>query len=150
MRGQRVSTTLVKSPRGFGFTIVGGSDRSKPQFLQIKNVVQGGPAAVDSILCTGDVLVYVNGVCVLGYTHADMVSMFQRIPVGDNLTLNVCKGYSLPFDPDDPDTEVSLGSESVVGLLIKKTYSWGIQDLHSFMISHSKNGWGNLKIMETS
>ena len=54
----------------------------------------------------GDVLVYVNETCVLGFTHADMVSMFQSIQSGETVNLEVCRGYPLPFDPDDPNTEI--------------------------------------------
>ncbi len=51
-------------------------------------------------------LVYVNGTCVLGFTHHDMVTMFQGIAPGELVTLDVCRGYPLPFDPDDPNTEI--------------------------------------------
>lgn len=54
----------------------------------------------------GDVLVYVNDKCVLGYTHHDMVSVFQSISPGETVRLQVCRGYPLPFDPNDPNTEV--------------------------------------------
>ena len=49
---------------------------------------------------------FVNNICVLGYTHQDVVSLFQTIPPGDTVTLEICRGYSLPFDPDDPNTEI--------------------------------------------
>ena len=49
---------------------------------------------------------YVNGQCVLGYTHQDMVHMFQTIGVGELVQLEVCRGYPLPFDPEDPNTEI--------------------------------------------
>lgn len=55
---------------------------------------------------SGDVLVYVNDKCVLGYTHHDMVSVFQSISPGETVQLEVCRGYPLPFDPNDPNTEV--------------------------------------------
>ena len=42
----------------------------------------------------------------LGFTHADMVSMFQSIQSGETVNLEVCRGYPLPFDPDDPNTEI--------------------------------------------
>ncbi|XP_043224900.1 membrane-associated guanylate kinase, WW and PDZ domain-containing protein 1-like isoform X6 [Amphibalanus amphitrite] len=103
--GQTIRTTLCKSPQGLGFTIVGG-DNDEEEFLQIKSVVPGGPSDRDGRLQTGDVLVYVNGQCVLGYTHRDMVHMFQTIAVGELVQLEVCRGYPLPFDPDDPDTEI--------------------------------------------
>lgn len=32
--------------------------------------------------------------------------MFQSISVGSTVTLEVCRGYPLPFDPNDPNTEV--------------------------------------------
>ena len=54
----------------------------------------------------GDVLVRVNDQLVLGYTHQDVVSLFQDILPGDHVDLEVCRGYPLPFDPDDPNTEI--------------------------------------------
>ncbi|XP_021927239.1 membrane-associated guanylate kinase, WW and PDZ domain-containing protein 2-like isoform X3 [Zootermopsis nevadensis] len=105
LRGELIQTTLVKSSRGLGFTIVGGDD-TEEEFLQIKSVVPNGPAWLDGKLQTGDVLVYVNETCVLGFTHHDMVSMFQSISPAETVTLEVCRGYSLPFDPNDPNTEV--------------------------------------------
>lgn len=51
-------------------------------------------------------MVYVNDTCVLGFTHHDMVAMFQSINSGESVALEVCRGYSLPFDPDDPNTEI--------------------------------------------
>ncbi|KAH8299646.1 hypothetical protein KR044_004205 [Drosophila immigrans] len=109
LQGQRINTTLLKSTRGLGFTIVGsdGSNGSDvEEFLQIKTVVPNGPAWLDGQLQTGDVLVYVNDTCVLGYTHHDMVNIFQSILPGETAALEVCRGYPLPFDPNDPNTEV--------------------------------------------
>lgn len=54
----------------------------------------------------GDVLVYVNNTCVLGFTHNEMVNVFKSIGSGETVTLEVCRGYPLPFDPNDPNTEV--------------------------------------------
>ncbi|XP_041449194.1 membrane-associated guanylate kinase, WW and PDZ domain-containing protein 2 [Drosophila obscura] len=109
LQGQRINTTLLKSTRGLGFTIV-GSDGSAggdvEEFLQIKTVVPNGPAWLDGQLQTGDVLVYVNDTCVLGYTHHDMVNIFQSILPGERAALEVCRGYPLPFDTNDPNTEV--------------------------------------------
>ena len=105
LRGEKLEAKLVKSTKGLGFTIVGGDD-SEEEFLQIKSVVPHGPAWLDGKLRTGDVLVYVNGQCVLGFTHHDMVTMFQSIGPGEVVCLDVCRGYPLPFDPDDPNTEI--------------------------------------------
>lgn len=51
-------------------------------------------------------MVRVNGRCVLGYTHQEMVSIFQSITAGEEVHLEVCRGYPLPFDPADPNTEI--------------------------------------------
>lgn len=51
-------------------------------------------------------MVRVNGELVLGYTHQDVVQLFQTIQPGDHVDLEVCRGYPLPFDPDDPNTEI--------------------------------------------
>ena len=53
LRGEFLETNLHKSPRGFGFTIVGGDDTDAEEFLQIKNVVPKGPAYADGMLQTG-------------------------------------------------------------------------------------------------
>ncbi|XP_061389623.1 membrane-associated guanylate kinase, WW and PDZ domain-containing protein 1, partial [Musca vetustissima] len=106
MQGMRITTTLLKSARGLGITIVGGDGDGVEEFLQIKSIVPNGPAWLDGQLQMGDVLVYVNDTCVLGFSHHEMVNIFQSIMVGDTVTLEVCRGYPLPFDPNDPNTEV--------------------------------------------
>lgn len=59
-----------------------------------------------NIFFLGDVLVYVDDKCVLGYSHQDIVNLFQTIEPLQRVSLSVCRGYSLPFDPDDPNTEI--------------------------------------------
>lgn len=103
--GDRFTTTLLKSSRGLGFTIVGGDD-NVDEFLQIKSIVPNGPAWLDGKLQTGDILVYVNDTCVLGFSHHEMVNVFQSIQPGETVNLEICRGYPLPFDPNDPNTEV--------------------------------------------
>lgn len=88
LRGERIRTVLVKSSRGLGFTIVGG-DETVEEFLQIKSVVPNGPAWLDGKLQMGDVLVYVNDTCLLGFTHHDMVNVFQSIAPGETVKLEV-------------------------------------------------------------
>ncbi|KAF3861157.1 hypothetical protein F7725_001412 [Dissostichus mawsoni] len=81
-----------------GFTIIGG-DRPE-EFLQVKNVLHEGPAAHDNRIASGDVIVDINGSCVLGKTHADVVQMFQSIPINQFVELDPHKtvpdGGSLP------------------------------------------------------
>ncbi|XP_034445489.1 membrane-associated guanylate kinase, WW and PDZ domain-containing protein 1-like isoform X9 [Hippoglossus hippoglossus] len=104
LKGIFINTKLKKSRRGFGFTVVGGDEPD--EFLQIKSLVLDGPAAVDGKMETGDVIVSVNDTIVLGYTHAQVVKIFQSIPIGSMVDLALCRGYPLPFDPDDPNTSL--------------------------------------------
>ncbi|XP_024125006.1 membrane-associated guanylate kinase, WW and PDZ domain-containing protein 1b isoform X6 [Oryzias melastigma] len=104
LKGTFINTKLKKSRRGFGFTVVGGDEPD--EFLQIKSLVVDGPAALDGKMETGDVIVSVNDICVLGYTHAQVVKIFQSIPIGSMVNLELCRGYPLPFDPDDPNTSL--------------------------------------------
>uniref|UniRef100_A0A8C1W221 Membrane-associated guanylate kinase, WW and PDZ domain-containing protein 1 n=1 Tax=Cyprinus carpio TaxID=7962 RepID=A0A8C1W221_CYPCA len=100
LKGSFLSTALQKSNMGFGFTIIGGDEPD--EFLQVKSVIPDGPAAQDGKMATGDVIVYINDVCVLGTTHADVVKLFQSVPIGQSVTLVLCRGYPLPYDPEDP------------------------------------------------
>uniref|UniRef100_A0A669B4H8 Membrane-associated guanylate kinase, WW and PDZ domain-containing protein 1 n=1 Tax=Oreochromis niloticus TaxID=8128 RepID=A0A669B4H8_ORENI len=104
LKGTFINTKLKKSCRGFGFTVVGGDEPD--EFLQIKSLVLDGPAALDGKMETGDVIVSVNDTIVLGYTHAQVVKIFQSIPIGSMVDLSLCRGYPLPFDPDDPNTSL--------------------------------------------
>ena len=57
-------------------------------------------------MTTGDVLVYVNGECVLGFSHQEIIELFQSIPVGSQVAVEVCRGYPLPFNLEDPNNEI--------------------------------------------
>ncbi|XP_051752181.1 LOW QUALITY PROTEIN: membrane-associated guanylate kinase, WW and PDZ domain-containing protein 3 [Ctenopharyngodon idella] len=98
LKGELYHTALRKSQQGFGFTIIGG-DRPD-EFLQVKNVLSDGPAAQDNKMASGDVIVEINGTLVLGKTHADVVHMFQCIPINQYVDMVLCHGYSLPPDVD--------------------------------------------------
>ena len=108
---QGIRTVLYKGSRGFGFTIVGGDQPG--ELLQIKSIVPDGAASKDGILRTGDALIKVNGMSVLSKTHQDVVNMFQAMPIGEAVELEMVRGYPLPFDPDDPNVE-TIGSYTVV------------------------------------
>ncbi|XP_039549332.1 membrane-associated guanylate kinase, WW and PDZ domain-containing protein 3 isoform X1 [Pimephales promelas] len=96
LKGELYHTALRKSQQGFGFTIIGG-DRPD-EFLQVKNVLSDGPAAQDNKMASGDVIVEINGTLVLGKTHADVVHMFQCIPINQYVDMVLCHGYLLPPD----------------------------------------------------
>uniref|UniRef100_A0A8D3BGM1 Membrane-associated guanylate kinase, WW and PDZ domain-containing protein 3 n=1 Tax=Scophthalmus maximus TaxID=52904 RepID=A0A8D3BGM1_SCOMX len=107
LQGSILQAALRKSPQGFGFTIIGG-DRPD-EFLQVKNVLPDGPAAHDNKIASGDVIVDINGACVLGKTHADVVQMFQSIPINQYVDMVLCRGYPLPEDSSNNSDEAAGG-----------------------------------------
>ncbi|KAJ8409283.1 hypothetical protein AAFF_G00234810 [Aldrovandia affinis] len=140
LKGTFIHTKLKKSRRGFGFTVVGGDEPD--EFLQIKSLVLDGPAALDGKMETGDVIVSVNDTCVLGYTHAQVVKIFQSIPIGSMVDLELCRGYPLPFDPDDPNTSL-VTSVAIVDkepIIVNGQESYDSPSSHGSQTTNSVNG----------
>ncbi|XP_007947261.1 membrane-associated guanylate kinase, WW and PDZ domain-containing protein 3 [Orycteropus afer afer] len=118
LKGVLIRASLKKSTMGFGFTIIGG-DRPD-EFLQVKNVLKDGPAAQDGKIAPGDVIVDINGNCVLGHTHADVVQMFQLVPVNQYVNLTLCRGYPLPDDNEDPVVDIVAATPVINGQSLTK------------------------------
>lgn len=149
--GERIQTSLIKSQRGLGFTIVGGdcNDENIEEFLQIKSIVPNSPASNDAKLRTGDILVFVNNICVLGFTHHEMVNIFQSIMPGEEVHLDVCRGYKLPFDPLDPNTEIvtTIAVNGIADEVDKSLFLELTHDTYNFLddsenLSFGKNQMG--------
>ncbi|KAJ8259766.1 hypothetical protein GJAV_G00173160 [Gymnothorax javanicus] len=140
LKGTFIHTKLKKSRRGFGFTVVGGDEPD--EFLQIKSLVLDGPAALDGKMETGDVIVSVNDTCVLGYTHAQVVKIFQSIPIGSMVDLELCRGYPLPFDPDDPNTSLvtSVAILDKEPIIVNGQESYDSPSSHGSQTGNSVNG----------
>ncbi|KAF6731253.1 Membrane-associated guanylate kinase, WW and PDZ domain-containing protein 2 [Oryzias melastigma] len=132
LKGSFLSTALQKSNMGFGFTIIGGDEPD--EFLQVKSVIPDGPAAADGKMATGDVIVYINDVCVLGTTHADVVKIFQSIPIGQSVTLVLCRGYPLPYDPEDAANSTNTATTLISPL--------GIMEQRPIMVN-GRTGYDN-------
>nr|XP_061809547.1 membrane-associated guanylate kinase, WW and PDZ domain-containing protein 2-like [Nerophis lumbriciformis] len=115
LKGSFLSTALHKSNMGFGFTIIGGDEPD--EFLQVKSIIPDGPAAADAKMATGDVIVYINDVCVLGTTHADVVKLFQSVPIGQSVTLVLCRGYPLPYEPEENNGNSAAAIISPLGIM---------------------------------
>ncbi|XP_044303352.1 membrane-associated guanylate kinase, WW and PDZ domain-containing protein 3 isoform X2 [Varanus komodoensis] len=116
--GALIRTSLKKSTMGFGFTIIGG-DRPD-EFLQVKNVLKDGPAAQDGKIAPGDVIVDINGTCVLGHTHADVVQMFLLVPVNQYVNMTLCRGYPLPDENEDPVVDIVTATPVLNGQPVAK------------------------------
>uniref|UniRef100_H2PZP4 Membrane-associated guanylate kinase, WW and PDZ domain-containing protein 3 n=1 Tax=Pan troglodytes TaxID=9598 RepID=H2PZP4_PANTR len=68
----------------------------------------------------GDVIVDINGNCVLGHTHADVVQMFQLVPVNQYVNLTLCRGYPLPDDSEDPVVDIVAATPVINGQSLTK------------------------------
>lgn len=73
---QVVEVRLKKTGGGFGFTIVGGE--APRELKQIKSIVPGSVAAMSGRLQVADVLVRINDICVLLFTHDDVSVVESR------------------------------------------------------------------------
>uniref|UniRef100_A0A3B4Y6A8 Membrane-associated guanylate kinase, WW and PDZ domain-containing protein 1 n=1 Tax=Seriola lalandi dorsalis TaxID=1841481 RepID=A0A3B4Y6A8_SERLL len=133
LKGSFLSTSLQKSNMGFGFTIIGGDEPD--EFLQVKSVIPDGPAAADGKMATGDVIVYINDVCVLGTTHADVVKLFQSVPIGQSVTLVLCRGYPLPYDPEEAANTNNNTTTTIISPL-------GIMEQRPIMVN-GRTGYDN-------
>ncbi|XP_064255378.1 membrane-associated guanylate kinase, WW and PDZ domain-containing protein 3 isoform X2 [Passer domesticus] len=139
LTGALIRTSLKKSTMGFGFTIIGG-DRPD-EFLQVKNVLKDGPAAQDGRIAPGDVIVDINGSCVLGHTHADVVQMFQLIPINQYVNMTLCRGYPLPDDNEDPVVDIMTATPVINGPPVAKgDASVSSQDLVAATVVLEQNG----------
>ncbi|XP_025839095.1 membrane-associated guanylate kinase, WW and PDZ domain-containing protein 3 isoform X5 [Vulpes vulpes] len=139
LKGVLIRASLKKSTMGFGFTIIGG-DRPD-EFLQVKNVLKDGPAAQDGKIAPGDVIVDINGNCVLGHTHADVVQMFQLVPVNQYVNLTLCRGYPLPDDNEDSVVDIVAATPVINGQsLTKGEICMNTQDFKSGAVVLDQNG----------
>ncbi|XP_074119190.1 LOW QUALITY PROTEIN: membrane-associated guanylate kinase, WW and PDZ domain-containing protein 3 [Sminthopsis crassicaudata] len=139
LKGVLIRASLKKSSMGFGFTIIGG-DRPD-EFLQVKNVLKDGPAAQDGKIAPGDVIVDINGNCVLGHTHADVVQMFQLVPVNQYVNLTLCRGYPLPDDNEDPVVDIVTATPIINGQPVTKADTCiSSQDFKSGTVVMDHNG----------
>ncbi|PAV61137.1 hypothetical protein WR25_02526 [Diploscapter pachys] len=135
LRGEMINTTIVKGPKGLGFTLIGNDDSSNgDEFIQVKSILAGGPAAAGGVLRPGDVIVRVNDSLLLGATQSDACQVFLAIPVGDSVFIQVCRGYPLMLDPGNRIiTENVYAAHSTI---------LGQADLHVIEICKGADGFG--------
>ena len=143
LSGELISCALKKSGQGFGFTIIGGKDKGET-FLQVKDILADGPAARDGKLQRGDILLEINDLHVLGYSHTDVVKMFQSLNIGDTIQLTVCRGYPLTVNLDDPQIDL-VSLNGVHHLSNGKDHSPAAETLprsHTIRIRKGTHGFG--------
>ncbi|KAI6175631.1 hypothetical protein M3Y97_00710600 [Aphelenchoides bicaudatus] len=136
LKGQLLTTRLYKGPTGFGFTLIGNDGgNAAPEFIQIKSILPGGPAALDNLLHPGDVLVFVDNECILGSSQDEACGLLRSIPPGEPVTLQVCRGYPLVLDPTNKI--ISLGN-----MYTPHQHPSKWHDQHDILITKGPNGFG--------
>uniref|UniRef100_H2ZVR4 Uncharacterized protein n=1 Tax=Latimeria chalumnae TaxID=7897 RepID=H2ZVR4_LATCH len=108
LRGHSLRTRLTKGAAGFGINVMGGT---KPkEFLQIASVVPHSPAALNANVEAGDIVVFIGGTCVLGFSHRQAVRMFQSVPKGGSIDMVLCRGYPLLDSEHQTSTSMCKGT----------------------------------------
>lgn len=97
--------------------------------------------AIELSFVTGDVIVDINGSCVLGHTHADVVQMFQLVPVNQYVNMTLCRGYPLPDDNEDPVVDIVTATPIINGPpMTKGDVCVASQDLITGTVVLDQNG----------
>ena len=89
-----IHVTLMKTDEGFGITIVGGDQPGES--IQIASIIAGSAADQDGRLKLGDMIITVNGISVLNYSHQMVADLFKGIELGKEAKIEVRRGYPLP------------------------------------------------------
>ncbi len=110
LQGKVIKVALQKTTQGFGFAIITGDIPGG--LLQIKRIVQGSVAERDGRLIVGDVLVRINGISVLTYSHRKVVELVQSLTLGSDVSIEVRRGYPLPDGQRSPDDLLSYMESS--------------------------------------
>nr|XP_014339385.1 PREDICTED: membrane-associated guanylate kinase, WW and PDZ domain-containing protein 1-like [Latimeria chalumnae] len=145
LRGHSLRTRLTKGAAGFGINVMGGT---KPkEFLQIASVVPHSPAAlnanVEAGLLEGDIVVFIGGTCVLGFSHRQAVRMFQSVPKGGSIDMVLCRGYPLLYDiilPGYPEVKGHRGAH----------FNRTTNGNSAFSAERTREAWGQDSVEEES
>lgn len=73
--------------------------------------------------------------CVLGTTHADVVKLFQSVPIGQSVTLVLCRGYPLPYEPEEAANTNNNTTTTIISPL-------GIMEQRPIMVN-GRTGYDN-------
>ncbi|KAJ8255195.1 hypothetical protein GJAV_G00202090 [Gymnothorax javanicus] len=90
--GKRLKIDLKKGPEGLGFTVVTrDSSVHGPGPILVKNILPRGAAVKDGRLQSGDRILEVNGVDIVGRTQEELVAMLRGTKQGETVSLVVSR-----------------------------------------------------------
>ncbi|KAA0197889.1 Membrane-associated guanylate kinase WW and PDZ domain-containing protein 3, partial [Fasciolopsis buskii] len=67
---------LQRQANGFGFTVVGGAEENSQ--ITIGSLLPGGSAQISGVVRTGDRLISINGLRVVGFKHREVVQLLDQ------------------------------------------------------------------------
>ncbi|XP_018651516.1 membrane associated guanylate kinase inverted related [Schistosoma mansoni] len=112
---------LKRQSTGFGFNLVGGAEENTQ--VSIGALLMGGSAQLSEVVRTGDKLISIDGVRVIGATHAEVVELLDRAAhtVGQ-VTLGLQRGK---IEIDNLNSHYSLEPVDVVISRSEKSDGFG-------------------------
>lgn len=118
-----MSVTLLRHEAGFGFRIVGGTEEGSQ--VSIGHIVPGGAADLDGRLQSGDEIMYVDGLLVLGASHHHVVQMMSQAGSNARVQLGIRRrvmtpstSVVAPFSPVSYEVSVSRREDEGFGFVI--------------------------------
>ncbi|XP_074645983.1 membrane-associated guanylate kinase, WW and PDZ domain-containing protein 1-like [Tubulanus polymorphus] len=78
---------LRRLENGFGFRIIGGTEEGSQ--VSVGHIVPGGAADLDARLRTGDEIIYVDGLSVVGSSHHKVVELVGNAGLAGRVTLGI-------------------------------------------------------------
>ncbi|XP_069790006.1 partitioning defective 3 homolog B-like isoform X2 [Narcine bancroftii] len=95
-QGKKIKIDLKKGSEGLGFTVVtreSGAHGLGP--ILVKNIFQRGAAVKDGRLQSGDRIIEVNGIDIMGKTQEELVGMLRGTKHGETVSLVVARQEDL-------------------------------------------------------
>ncbi|CAK9290159.1 unnamed protein product [Gordionus sp. m RMFG-2023] len=146
--GNLLGFYLTKGEKGFGFTILGHSDRDK-DYLFVNKILPESPAFYDGNLEKGDILVYVNSVNVLGHSHSDILDLFKSFQPESVVHIIICRGIKLRLPPGIFDTANTI--DPAKKWANRKSDNYYSRTLpHKFKISNHEKSKSDQRIHDSS
>eukprot|EP00062_Callorhinchus_milii_P014670 gi/632964106/ref/XP_007898238.1/ PREDICTED: partitioning defective 3 homolog B [Callorhinchus milii] len=92
-QGKKIKIDLKKGSEGLGFTVVTreSSAHGTPGPILVKNILLKGAAVKDGRLQSGDRILEVNGVDIMGKTQEELVAMLRSTKQGETVSLVVAR-----------------------------------------------------------
>ncbi|KAM7535432.1 hypothetical protein Aperf_G00000100055 [Anoplocephala perfoliata] len=101
-----VDVNLRRDERGFGLRLIGGAEEGTQ--VRVGALTPGGQAELSGKICSGDTLIAINGVSVVGSTHSSVVQLLSAAAPTSNTTVTLTLRGQRPTRDQSPPDESSM------------------------------------------